>query len=615
MNTDADETIQRCMCLSQPVSFFLYAGAGSGKTRSLVNALDYLRNDKGNRRRLLLHGQKIAVITYTNAACDEIKRRLAFDSLIEVSTIHAFAWSLIGGFDLNIRQWLCKNLVADIAELEADEAKGRPGTKASQDRQLSIKSKNDRLAGLGGIKKFVYSPTGENRTRDSLNHSEVISITADFLGQKTKLQELLVNRHPILLVDESQDTNRHLMQALLNVQQAHQGEFCLGLFGDTMQRIYSDGLPNLESVIPQNWEKPAKTLNHRCPQRVLQLINKIREAVDEHQQISPEGKDEGFARLFIAPSSADPAVVEQAVARRMSEICGDDLWKDGRFKALILEHHMAAMRLGFFKMFDPLYKHDRLRTSLLDGTLPGVRFFASDILPLVLASRKQDDFAMARAVRQNSPLLSSKQLKLLPDQRQQLKKTKESVDELMKLWDEGKQPQFFDVARSIMATGLFSVPEAVELGVISEETAIAKKDSAEESNEQLNAWRNFLRTPFEQISQYASYVGKTSQFDTHQGVKGLEFPRVMVVINDEEARGFSFSYDKLFGAKAKTTADIKNEKEGNETSIDRTRRLFYVTCSRAESSLALVAYSSNPEAVQRQALTAGWFEPHEIEVI
>jgi DNA helicase II / ATP-dependent DNA helicase PcrA len=48
----------------------------------------------------------------------------------------------------------------------------------------------------------------------------------------------------------------------------------------------------------------------------------------------------------------------------------------------------------------------------------------------------------------------------------------------------------------------------------------------------------------------------------------------MVIISDEEARSFLFSYEKLFGAKEKSATDLKNESEGTETTIDRTRRLF-----------------------------------------
>lgn len=102
---------------------------------------------------------------------------------------------------------------------------------------------------------------------------------------------------------------------------------------------------------------------------------------------------------------------------------------------------------------------------------------------------------------------------------------------------------------------------------------------------------------------------------THQGVKGLEFPRVMVVIDDSEARGFLFSYEKLFGAKAKSDTDKKNEAEGKETTIDRTRRLFYVTCSRAEEALAVAAYSDNPAAVRDTAIRQGWFDSDEVEIL
>ena len=38
-----DDEIHTYLSFDKPSSFFLFAGAGSGKTRSLVNALKYLR--------------------------------------------------------------------------------------------------------------------------------------------------------------------------------------------------------------------------------------------------------------------------------------------------------------------------------------------------------------------------------------------------------------------------------------------------------------------------------------------------------------------------------------------------------------------------------------------
>ena len=227
VDAPADKEIAGCLSLTAPRSFFLFAGAGSGKTRSLVNALKYVQSTSGTSLRYA--GERVAVITFTTAARDEIKRRLDFDPLIDVSTIHSFAWSLIDGLNRDIREWLRSALVADIAELEADEAKGRKGTKASATRISQIASKTKRLQNLGSIRRFVYSPTGENRGRDSLNHSEVMKITSHFLQSKPTMQSILVGRYPFLLIDESQDTNKSLIDALFAVQATHSKVFALGL--------------------------------------------------------------------------------------------------------------------------------------------------------------------------------------------------------------------------------------------------------------------------------------------------------------------------------------------------------------------------------------------------
>ena len=146
LDNHVDDEIDACLDLVKARSFFLFAGAGSGKTRSLVSALKKLRSDVGPQLRL--QAQRIGVITYTNAACDEIKRRLDYEALVEVSTIHSFVWSLIEGFDNDIRAWLRLALKSDIEELEGLEARGRAGTKASADRLISIQSKTKRLADL-----------------------------------------------------------------------------------------------------------------------------------------------------------------------------------------------------------------------------------------------------------------------------------------------------------------------------------------------------------------------------------------------------------------------------------------------------------------------------------
>jgi DNA helicase-2/ATP-dependent DNA helicase PcrA len=76
-----------------------------------------------------------------------------------------------------------------------------------------------------------------------------------------------------------------------------------------------------------------------------------------------------------------------------------------------------------------------------------------------------------------------------------------------------------------------------------------------------------------------------------------------------------FSYEKLFGAKSKTDTDIDNERQGKDTSISRTTRLFYVACTRAEKSLAVVAYTDDVNAVYDTAKSNGWFSEDEMHLV
>ena len=616
-----DDGIETCLRVEKPVSFFLFAGAGSGKTRSVVTALERLRNREGQHLRL--HGQRVAVITYTNAASDEIKSRLRHDPLIEVSTIHSFVWSMIGGFDADIRGWLRTQLAADVAELEELLRKGRAGTKTALDRAESIKTKQKRLASLPQVRRFTYNPSGDNRGRDSLNHSEVIKIGADFFTQKPLMKRLLISRFPVLLIDESQDTNKLLMEAFLQLQGEYKGQFRLGLFGDTMQRIYGDGKEDLGRHLPSDWATPAKTLNHRSPKRIIRLINRIRSTVDGQEQRARSDSGEGFVRLFVlSGETPDKPDAERRVAEAMADITGDPAWKvpQSEVKTLILEHHMAARRMGFLEMFQALNQVESLQTGLRDGSLSGLRFFSELVSPVMKARARKDEFAVAAIVRNASPLLGRAAfIAAGGDQRGQLKKAREAVDELAKLWSNDGNPLFRDVLKCIARSNLFEIPEALQPMAYRQHRAaevVTGKAAEEDAPDPVQlAWERFLDTPYTQIERYALYVSGQATFETHQGVKGREFPRVMVIMDDAEARGFLFNYEKLFAVKEKTKSDLDNERDGKETGIDRTRRLFYVTCSRAQKSLALVAYTSNPDKIREHVLREGWLDEHEVEVL
>lgn len=606
IDSSVDMEIAGCLDLSAPRSFFLFAGAGSGKTRSLVTALEHIQQDLSDT--LKLKGQRVGVITFTNAASDEIKRRLLFDPLIDVRTIHSFAWSLIDGLTRDIREYLRTDLAADIEQLRAEEAKGRKGTKASATRLGKIESKSKRLQNLDSIKRFVYSPTGDNRGRDALNHSEVLLLTSYFLSAKPAMQSILVGRYPILLIDESQDTNKHLIDALFAIQAAHKGKFILGLVGDMMQRIYNDGKDGLGQGLPSDWATPGKKLNYRCPKRVVTLINKVRSTADGQQQEPRSDAVEGFVRLFILPGDAkDKPAAERAVAMSMAKVTSDEKWNEPKaIKTLTLEHRMAASRMGFLDMFVPLYEVESWRTSFLEGTLPASRFFTEEVLPLIRAKQSGDRFAIARICKASSPLLTAEALRAAEDKRKHLQKVTAAIDELMTLWKDGADPTLSQVLGCIAQSNLLAIPDSLQLNALrtqhqEQPTSNGEDDDFDRQTERTAAIDKFLDAPFSQVEPFATYMAGKAHFDTHQGVKGLEFDRVMVIMDDEEARGFLFKYENLFGGKAV-----------GDKAVEGTRRLFYVTCSRAKQSLALVAYTIAPDRVRHFVLKEGWFTEAEI---
>lgn len=608
------------MNLDDPKSFLLFAGAGSGKTRTLVEALELMKEGFANR--LSMSGQKVGIITYTNAACEEIKRRLFYDANFMVSTIHSFCWDLINPFSSDIKAWLKTKLAEDIQKLSLALAKSKSpnGVTAIRNRRSMI-SKQKRLDSLDIVKNFTYSPTSNRAEKGSLNHAEVVGLAAHLLANESLLRRILWNKFPTLLIDESQDTNKELLEALITTQQEAPSQFCVGLFGDMMQRIYTGGKSDLASPLPDGWRSPAITVNYRCPIRIVDLINNIRRTDDQHQQTPAAGAKAGTARLFLVDTSItkDKAEVERAVSEHMAECAQDTAWRDSASViSLTLEHHMAAKRGDFADFFFPFMDFDRLRDAAINGESQEIKFLTLQFAPLIAAITQDNDFEITNLMRKYSPILQSSSLALADDPIRVLHDAQDHIDKIKVALETAPPPSIVQIC-GLMHTGkILRLPETFILHLNSDETLVSsgeeefEKDSFEAEQ---GAWRESLNASTQQLSNYVSYVSSSSAYDTHQGVKGLEFERVMVILDDEEARGFMFSYGKLLGAEPLSDTDRANDRTGSDSTPKRSRRLFYVTCSRAKESLAVVAYTKSPNLVVQSVTTSGWFQEHEIVIM
>lgn len=602
------ETLEKCILSTPRKSFFLFAGAGSGKTHSLVLLLKKIRDSIG--KDLLVQGKNVAVITFTNAATDEIVNRLDYSLVFHISTIHSFVWDAIKYYQADIKHLYCQYIQEDIQKLYEKQEKAKSKTtKTYQSNAEKIEHLKEKLGKAKTIEKFVYNPNGSNAEYNALNHAEVIKISAQMIMDNIMLQRIIAQRYPILLIDESQDTKKELVDAFFKIQENFSDIFTLGLLGDQKQRIYTDGKENMVNIIPSEWEQPVKRMNYRCAKRIVKLANTIGKDLDIYAEQNPkEDAADGLVRLFIVQqqNEIDKDDIEQTIMDIMCNQTHDAKWSgaDADVKTLTLEHMMAARRLGFAQFFGPLSKVDKYQMAFLQGKVSELDFFTKEVLPIA-DSINGDGRNALEILKAYSPLLSKQNTEKPYELYLRCRDDSQKVANIV-----NGNHSIRDVVKVVCSSQLLPVPE-----VLRQASILSTTDVNDEWEEDLQAWVMVMDLPINMVRGYDDYVNQRTRFDTHQGVKGLEFDRVMVIIDDSEAKGFMFSYDKLFGVKELTEIDKKHIEAGEESSVDRTQRLFYVTCTRAKESLAIVMYTSDSEKVKNQAISKGWFSEQEIVLL
>lgn len=113
------EVVQILNHIADGHHFLLSGGAGSGKTYTLVQVIKEVLNKYHSR---------IACMTYTNAAANEIEQRVNHRDL-NVSTIHDFLWDNIKNYQSELKQAViallndpeCKMHLPDSEEFVADD--------------------------------------------------------------------------------------------------------------------------------------------------------------------------------------------------------------------------------------------------------------------------------------------------------------------------------------------------------------------------------------------------------------------------------------------------------------------------------------------------------------
>ncbi|MDI1311270.1 UvrD-helicase domain-containing protein [Prosthecobacter sp.] len=604
VQTVADQAVRECLATHR--SFALIAGAGSGKTTSLVDALAEIRATQGATLRQ--NGQRIACITFTNRAVEVIRLRLGFDDLYYVSTLHSFLWSEISRFQRDIREALQNARLPALIAKAAEDDNGKD-TKTARKAREKVARLEKELAGLPDVTDFSYDDVAfSDYLNGKLSHDDIIEIAGYLFRERTNFRRLIGVRYPFIFVDEAQDTYVPIVEGL-NQTCGAAGLPLVGYFGDPWQQIYEGRAGDFAP--PEGGLSITKVENFRCSPQVIAFLNAFRTDVEQvaaGSNANVQGSVE--IRLVRAEAPEGPrkrysdAQLDRALAAMDQAIEGWGWADNPEVIRLFLVRQMIARRLkfsGLQQLFTGPYASQRTQDDYEAGEHHLLKPFLEVICPLIESSANGANRRVIDILRTNSPAYdphgpnANRKLKDMIDQ------SKAQLGDLARIWDAATTKDALVYCRD---NNLIRVSDRLA-------EQLARPPRAEEYDDEAHSeekgdWLadGFFVMPTSELFAYREFIEENTPYSTQHGVKGEEYPNVLVVFDDVEANWNQYSFSKLL------TPGIAGEPtEGQQ---ERGRKLAYVCFSRAEQHLKILFFTPAPEATRAELIAKGLFNDNQI---
>lgn len=509
-------------CLECNKSFVVDAGAGSGKTYTLVEALTYLLRKRSDD--YLSRGQQIVCITYTNVAVNEIRSRINSDPLVRVSTIHDFLWSVVRDHQKELRECI----------LEANK-------------------KNEKTKLIDGLNltgvPIEYWQYGRKWQEGKIHHDDVIFFASEMFLSYPKLSRLVADRYPAIFVDEYQDTQKKVVDLLLDsLMNGSKRRVTVGFFGDHMQKIYGSGVGKLER---SELETIQKVENYRCSTEVIRVLNKLRPTL---QQIpASKSTPRGSARFFYSPN-------QNASLATLRERLKDEGWESDE-KILMLTHGVISDALGWDSIRTVYAKRSRFALENLlhkDDVFSEMFQTIEDALAAFDSHRYGELYTLLSIRRRKNDERFS-------DPHEYKLHFSQVVERLRKLCQSGTIGEVLD--------------HIWDNQLLPKTSRITDLEDRSQSDDKIRTFLNEIRnTPYVEVSALYQYLNDKTPFSTKHGTKGEEYDDVIVVINDS-IRWPKYKFTPVLEANMK------------KSQYERSLNLFYVCCSRAKHNLAVLMES------------------------
>lgn len=554
MDNPAEQAAIECMSqvikvLKEGQSFLLEAGAGAGKTYTLIEALKYLI--KKNEVAYTGRNSKIACITYTNVAKDEIRSRTDNHPILFSETIHAFCWHIIQDFQKMIR-----GIVPDLSDKWRQRCD-----------EVGDISKHQVVYSLGFPKiseKEIF-----------LHHDDVIKLMT-FLLAEEKFVLLLKSRFPVIFIDEYQDTNKDLANALVKSLIEIDSGLLIGFFGDHWQTIYGTKSVGLIKASADRLAVIGKNANFRSDRLIVESLNRLRPELPQHEKDPRSAGEiivfdsENFGGNRRTGSHWKGDLPEDTAHQYLEEVREKLIrfgWEfESEFtKILMLTNNVLATEQGYGTLFSAFSDSD----DLLKKNNPYVSYLIDIIEPGCAAYENKKYGEMFNAFKLNSP-----KIKRFEDK----KVWSEALDKLMAAREIGT---IGDVLSVIKATRKLRLPEKLAEREAQYDVLKAKIQQDLDESEALTILKHetLYKVPYSELKNVERYIQDKTIFSTKHGVKGAQFDNVLIVLGG----GWNhYNWNQMLEWMKNGTPDNKKE------TFERSRNLFYVACSRSKKRLCLL---------------------------
>ncbi len=581
-------------------SYVLEAGAGSGKTYTLIQTLNYVLETRSES--IKLNNQKIVCITYTNVAKNEIIERLENNPLVLVSTIHEFLWDCIKRYN--------KQLIIELDLLNEEMLFKKP-----QKYTTGLKDR---------ITEVTYDDRGyRDFEQGSLHHDDVITLSLQMFRNYKSLTQILGQKYPYIFIDEYQDTATETVQALIDyLLERNKSKLLLGFYGDSYQNIYDEGVGSLQSFIDSSKiEFVSKDDNYRSSKSVVSLLNNIR---DNITQIIPESKESVDGCVQFINCTNETRIKGEKVKAYRERISpkkdsdyenvisdlennGWDFSVNGNDKVLIIANSKVADRAGFGNLyktfnnrfFDPkaeLLNRDNHFASYFLGSKDKKTSKEREIgIEHLVSFWVNKDYNSVIKFLKRQGIFSS--LSKHSDK----KEIEDKLTTLISLRETGTVQSVFEFCAenqlSIPSRSLQQFLEKVKI----DPSTISDEDERKKAERNNSFYTSLMQTNYGEVVSVFNHIQEQTSYSTKHGTKGEEYRNVLVVIDDTSWVSM-YNFEKFF--------DDTDDKEHRKL---RTKNLFYVSCSRAKENLVVLALSQMGDLAMNKINK--WFSVENVKTI